>query len=688
MDGENDVRIGVFICDCGRKIADRIDVAELEKSVADTPGVVLAQRELYSCSKKGLRDIQRAITEHGLTHAVVSGCTPRTHEPLFKAALEEAGLRPSLLEMANIREHCALVHSDDTGEATKKALDLTRMGVAKVALLQPREELRVDVTPGALVIGGGIAGLTAALAVGRGGFPVKLVEKERHLGGLVARLHTLYPSGQSAREFIEKRIRGVEDHPAVEVLHGARVADVTGSVGNYQITVEQANQTSEFSVGAVIVAIGAQESKPIGVFGHDGAKVITQLQLEQALQEDSVEARRVVIVLDSVDSPNHALVAAAAALKNSIALKRRDPEAEVSVLFENLTADIDARKIREARESGVHFVRYGGRDTPKVTGEAVEVYDHLRGEEVSIPYDLVVLALPLAPHDDAARMSFLLKTPLDDSGFFLEPSLRLRPGTYAPNGVFVCGSAHYPADVNESVFQAHRAAARTLHYLSDGHLGSQAPPAIVNESLCTGCGSCVEACAFLAITMAEREGTLNVSRIDPSLCKRCGNCSAVCPARAIHMEPYTDRQLIAQIDAALAQPSNSQPRILALLCEWSGYAAADLSGAEGRQYPSSLRIIGLGCSARFDPYHILWSFLQGADGVLLGACDPGMCHYVDGNQYAKERVERLQEMLRAAGFDARRLRLQWFKPDDAQKFVEVVKEFADEIGCLGPAAPY
>ena len=685
MDHESETRIGVFICDCGRKIAEFLDVAQLESRAEDIPDVVLVQRERYCCSKKGLYEIKEAIGKHGLNRIVVAGCTPRTHEHLFETALEEAGLSGDLFEMANIREQCAWVHADDQAAATSKALDLIRMGVAKVALVHPGQGLQINVTPAALVIGGGIAGLTAALTVANGGFPVKLVEKEERLGGQVAKLHKLYPGDRSAREFVGQRVESVKDHPAIETFPGGRVVDISGSVGDYRITVEQEGGTSKLNVGAIIVAIGAQECNPDERFGHDGARVITQLELEEALRERTVDAQRIVVILDGAGMPGRSALPATTALKNSILLKRGDTKMEVSVLYKSLSADLSEKQIREARDMGVRFVRYGERASPIVKDKAVEVYDQARGEEAIIPYDLLVLALPLVPREDVAKTATLLRTSLDRNGFVLEPNVRLRPGTYVPGGVYVCGSAHYPAGVDESVFQAYRAAAKTLHYLSEGRVGSEAAPAMVIEELCTGCGICVRACPFQAISMEERNGILSVCRIEPSLCKRCGNCVVECPVKAIVMEPYTDRELIAQINAALAFPAGAQPRMLAFLCEWSGYAAADLAGAEGRQYSADVRIIPLGCSARFDPYHILWSFLQGADGVLVGACDPGMCHYVEGNRYAKQRVETLRKMLKESGFDPRRLSLHWFKPDDAQGFVEAVAEFTEEIEHLGPS---
>lgn len=643
------------------------------------PYVVEVRREAYGCSKAGLRDIRRAVDECELDRVVIVGCTPRTNEPLFKAALDECQL-----EMVNVREQCALVHSSDVEGATGKALALARMGVAKAAVLELTEKVEVDVTPVAMVIGGGVSGLTAAATVAARGFPVKLVEKEHELGGQVAALHTLYPTGESAREFIDKKIRSVQEHEEIEVLTGARVTDVSGSVGDYRVTVEQDGKVSEFHVGAVIVAIGAREADPGEQLEHDGMRVIAQSELERALQQGGASGERVAIVVDEPNPEAYSAVSAAAALKNSVLLKRRDPDATVSLLFNDLSADLSGAMIREARTLGVQFYKYDGHQAPRVADGAVEVFDHLRGEETTIPCDLVVLAMSLVPRDDAASVARMLGVPVDKRGFLLEPSVRLRPGSYLPRGVFVCGSAHYPVSASESVFQGYRAAARALRHLSAGRLDSRGPRAHVIDSLCVGCGTCVESCPFHAISMVDREGALDLSSIDVSLCTGCGNCTVVCPAKAITMEPYTDRELIAQIDAALSVPSDGEPRLLGLMCEWSGYAAADLAGAEGREYPPQLRIVRVGCSARFDPYLILWAFLQGADGVLLGACDPGMCHYVRGNEWAGERVDNLRGMLKEAGFDPRRLRLEWLKPDDAQKFVEVVTEFTAEMEYLGP----
>ncbi|MGB9300082.1 MAG: hydrogenase iron-sulfur subunit [Anaerolineae bacterium] len=681
---EGEVRIGVFVCECGGKISDVVDVGLLQEGAAGMTGVVLVERQLFGCSKLGLRHIKRSIEEHALDRVVVVGCTPRTHGRLFEAVLDEAGLGASTFEMVNVREQCAWVHADDPKGATEKALDLTRMGVAKAALVVPRPSIQVDVTPAALVIGGGTAGLTAAATVAARGFQVMLVEKEPELGGQVARLHTLYPRGESASEFIKKRIRSVEGQEHIQVLTGSTLTDVSGPVGNYRVTVTRDGKNLKFHVGTVIVATGAREAEPSDEFRQDGVRVMTQSELELALREDEVNAGHVVTLVYEPDPEAYSSVAASTALKNSLLLKRRHPEAAVSLIFNDLSSDLSAAMIEEARALGVRFYNYDGRRPPRLANRAVEVFDRLRGEAATIPAEVLVLAMPLVPHDDAMSISSMLSVPADKHGFFLEPNVRLRPGSFLPSGIFVCGSAHYPVSANESVFQGYRAAARALRHLSAGTLTSRGPLAQVRESLCVGCGTCVESCPFGAISMVPGRGMLSVSSIDVSLCKGCGNCSVVCPAKAIVMETSSDMELIAQIDAALAARTDGRPRVLALLCEWSGYAAADLAGAERRQYPANVRIIRVGCAARFDPYLVLWAFLKGADGLLLGGCDPGMCHYIEGNRWAAKRIETLHHMLKGVGFDSRRLSLRWLEPDDGAQFVEVVREFVDEIEYLGP----
>ncbi len=686
---ETEVKIGVFVCDCGTEIADFLDTEALVDRAKDLPHVTLVQRGLYNCSREGRKRIKQAISEQGLNRIVVAGCTPRTHEPLFRAVCEEAGLNGSLFEMANIREQCAWVHADEQERATAKALDLIRMAVAKVALSEVGDNVEAEVTPAALVIGAGIAGLTAALTLANGGFPVKLVEREQELGGLVRKLHTLYPTMQRAEEFISERIQAVQSNPNIEVLTQARILDVNGSAGNYHVTVGSNGHEATFDVGAIIVATGAQPSHPDGLFRYDGRKVITQFELEGKLKAGPVNAQNIVMIHGAgreEEGPYCSSVYCMTALKNAILLKEIKPEAHVSILFRDLQnfGELCEDEIIKARQRGINFIHFGPESKPVVKDDVVEVRDLLSGADLNLPYDLVVLSTPLVASEGASRLASLLHLPLDDHGFFPDVHVRLRPRNYVDPGIYVCGNAHYPADTNECLFQAYSAASRALHHLEAGVVTSEAPVAVVDERLCAGCGTCVETCAFQAISLQRGEGVLSTAQIAPLLCKGCGNCVTACPSKAITLQSSTDRQFLAQISAALTGPRNGELRVLGLLCQWSGYAAADLAGARRLQYPSSVRLIQAGCSARFDPHHILWAFLNGADGVFLGACEPGECHYVLGNQYAESRIKGLREMLTASGFDARRLQLAWLKPDEPEEFVTAITDFTTSLEKLRP----
>ncbi|MFB0534471.1 MAG: CoB--CoM heterodisulfide reductase iron-sulfur subunit A family protein, partial [Anaerolineae bacterium] len=577
---ETEAKIGVFICDCGTEIASFLDTKALGDRVRDLPHVALVQRGLYNCSREGQKRMKQAIAEQGLNRVVVAGCTPRTHEPLFRTLCEEAGLNGSPFEMANIREQCAWVHTDERQRATAKALDLIRMAVAKAALWEVRDKSEAKVTPAALVIGAGTAGLTAALTLANGGFPVKLVEREQELGGLVRRLHILYPTMQRAEEFISERIKTVQSNPNIEVLTEAQILDISGSAGNYHVTVGSNGHKAAFDVGTIIVATGAQPFPPHGLFRYDGRRVITQLELEGKLKAGPSSALRLRSGQSSgrgpVDAQNIVMIHGAeceeersysssvycmTVLKNAILLKEMKPEANISILFGDLQSfgEWCEDEILRARQRGINFVHFGTDSKPVVRDDAVEVHDLLSGADLSLPYDLVVLSTPLVAPDGASRLANLLHLPLDDNGFFPDVHVRLRPRNYIDPGIYICGNAHYPADTNESLFQAYSAASKALHHLAAGVVTSEASVAVVDERLCAGCGTCVETCAFQAISLERGEGVLSTARIVPLLCKGCGNCATACPSKAITLQSSTDRQFLAQISAALAGPQDGQP---------------------------------------------------------------------------------------------------------------------------------
>jgi len=688
------VRMGLFLCDCGEEIAAVLNMEALERRVRSLPGVVVVRRVRHCCSPDGLELIESAIAADRLERVLIAGCTPRTMERRLRQACARAGLSEDLCQLVDIRELCAWVHPDDPQAATEKAIDLVGMAVVALSLCGAQAEACAPVVPAALVIGGGVSGMTAALALADSGIPVTIVERESALGGMLRRAHTLYQDYQDAAQFLAPRVAAVSGHPQITLLLNHQVTAVTGTVGCYNVQVEACGCTPDgrttLQVGAILVATGAQAQPAQGLYGYDGERVVTQLEFERELGDgatlDGVTHVAMIVCAASSPSVPYASLCGLAALKQAAELKALRPQADVALLFHDLclpeNGDVSS-ELSRAQASGIQFWRYPSDQPPLVHDGVVEVRDELSGAVRKMPFDRLVLGVPLAPQPDASALAHMLRLAQDDDGFFPEVRYRLRPENYADRAIYVCGAAHYPVDWREAEFQAIGAAFRALRHIRSGLATSHAPAAEVDAALCTGCGNCVPACSFDAIDMHKRDGILDLAQVDALLCKGCGNCVVVCPPKAIGMARGADGQILAQIDAALAR-TDGQPRIVAFGCEWSGHAAAELAGARRLRYPANIRPIRLGCSTRLDPAHILWAFYDGADGVFVGACPPGDCHYVDGNRHAQERIDTLRQGLAARGFDARRLRLEWVTPDDPRDFVTKVTDFAQLIQALGP----
>jgi heterodisulfide reductase subunit A len=567
-----EARIGVFVCHCGNNIAGFLDVTAVTEYARTLPHVVFAQENMYSCSDSGRSEIVRAIGERDLNRVIVASCTPRTHEPLFRATCQQAGLNPYLFELVNIRDQCSWVHMQDWDRATEKAKDLVRMGVARSALLEPRDDIEVEVVPTALIIGGGIAGLSAALNLANRGFEVNLVERKPELGGLLRDLHHLAPTGQDAREFIQAKIAAARQHPRITVFTGTEISQVKGFVGNYEVSAKQGDREFGFTVGTIIVATGADTFTPQGMYGYDGETVVTQLELERLLAGDGISSIHPstgsgylsVVMIQCVGSRNEerpycSRICCMTAVKNAMWIKETNPRAEVYVLYRDMMTlgSTYESMYREARGMGVTFIQYDPDASPAVidapdgsSGKRVIVYDKLLGRNLSIPSDLVVLSTPMVGHSDAGQLAQMLKVPLDEHRFFLEAHVKLRPLDFATDGLYLCGSAHWPATVGESVSQAQGAAARASILLARGAVQVEPIVSVVDEELCIGCGLCETVCPYNAITLYDT-GTGRKAQTISASCKGCGVCGAGCPVQAISMQHFTNQQLLAQIDALM-----------------------------------------------------------------------------------------------------------------------------------------
>ncbi|MHC5059173.1 MAG: CoB--CoM heterodisulfide reductase iron-sulfur subunit A family protein [Planctomycetota bacterium] len=547
-------RIGVFVCRCGTNIGGFLDVPALVEYAKGLTNVIFAQENLYTCSEAGLTEIKNAIVEHDLNRVVVASCTPRTHEPLFRSTCKEAGLNPYLFEFVNIRDQCSWVHMQEKVKATEKAQDLIRMGVARAKLLEPLEEIQVEVIPSALVIGGGIAGMTCSLSLADRGFEVTLVEKDVELGGLLRHLYKLYPTHEDASTFIASKRAAVENNRNIEVLTSATVSKIEGFYGNYDVTVQHNGKEVPFKAGVLIVATGAEEFKPLGMYAYDGRRVITQLEFAKKLGEEGFDARNVVMIqcVGARDEKRRycSRVCCMTALNNALMLVEKNREAQVFVLYRDMQTygTLYEDLYRQAREAGVIFVRYSPPKPPVVDGETVNIYDEFLGEELHLPYDVVVLSTPMVAHPDSGELAQLLKVPVDEYGFFLEAHVKLRPIDFATDGVYLCGAAHWPVTLSESITQAYGAASRASIPLSRREAVAEPIVSVVDEEKCIGCGLCETICPFKAIQV---EGTPR-GRIATTIvvsCKGCGVCSAACPQRAIMMRHFKDEQILAEIIA-------------------------------------------------------------------------------------------------------------------------------------------
>ncbi len=555
---DSNVRVGVFVCHCGTNIGGVVDVPAVAEYARSLPYVVHAEDNLYSCSEEGLSSIKQSIRQQRLNRVVVASCTPRTHETLFKDACEEAGLNRYLFEFVNIREHCSWIHSQAKEAATDKAKRLVNMGVAKVCLLEPQEEAESAVIPAVLVIGGGVAGMTAALNLARQGFQAHLVEKEARLGGRLLHIKRLCPTDEEAAGLVEPLVRQVQAHERVTCHLPARVTAVGGYVGNFCVTVAARDGECTLDVGTIIVATGAEVLRPLGLYGYGQLpNVLTQAELEV---EAEVEVEGVVMIncvgARIPERPYCSRVCCMTSLKNAVQLKAQNPQAHVYVLHRDLlTCGVEfERYYRRAMKAGVRFLRYELEHLPQVVGderaEQVVVWDALRGRERRLPVDLVVLSTPLVAGPDNVAISRLLKTPLGESGFFLEAHVKLRPVEFASDGIYVCGAARWPADVSESVAQAYAASAKAAIPMRAGVVSAEAITAFSNPARCTGCGTCVATCPYNAIelqTASTQDSIAKTAWVNTVQCKGCGSCVAACLNGAMQQRGLTDQQVLRMI---------------------------------------------------------------------------------------------------------------------------------------------
>ncbi len=563
---EEEPRIGVFVCHCGANIGRVIDVPSTVEYCKDLPNVVHAQEQLFSCASNSMKEITDTIKEKGLNRVVVAACSPKTLETLFRDTVREAGINQYYYEMANIREHSSWVHSKEKEKATDKARDIIRMSIARAHQLEPLQEFELPVNKAAMVIGGGIAGMTCALSIANQGHEVHLVERETELGGMARRIQATL-DGLDVQAYVHDLAQKIYQHPQIRVYHEAAITEATGYVGNFATTVKSEKGVSEIKHGAAVIAIGADVYEPAEyLYGQDD-RVMTHLELEQkiATRDDKVLNSQNLVMIQCVGCRNEdrnycSRVCCSESIKNALELKKLNPRMDIYIIFRDIrTFGFKEDYYREAAGNDVRFIRYEPDDNPQVepgTAEdgrpvlKVTATDYILGNKLEIEADAIALAAAVVPSRSTQEIAGLFKVTLSPDGFFKEAHVKLKPVEFATEGVYLCGTAHYPKFIGETINQAYGAAGRVLTLLSNDIVVASGSVVEVEEKRCIGCGICVEVCTYSVLELSDtRQGIKAI--VNPVLCKGDGLCNARCPTGAISLKHYTDGELVSQIDAAL-----------------------------------------------------------------------------------------------------------------------------------------
>ena len=557
-------RIGVFVCHCGANISRVVDVPSTVEYVKTLPNVVYAQEQLFSCASNSAREITDMIREKGLNRVVLAACSPRTLEPLFRDTLRDAGINQYFYEMANIREHCSWVHSKEKEAATRKAKDITRMSVARACHLEPLQEIDLPVDNRALVIGGGIAGMTCALSIAGQGHEVYLVEKTPELGGTAKRIrHTL--DGLDVRAFIHDLVSRVYRHPLVHVHADAVIMETSGYVGNFHTRIKSDRGISEIKHGATVIATGAEVYQPDEYLYGQDERIVTQLELEDLITKGDKKLTQAqsLVMIQCVGSRQEdrnycSRICCNESIKNALRLKELYPDMEITILFRDMrTYGFNETYYREASDKGVRFIRYQPDDKPRVEVMMehdkpllrVTVTDYILGAKLAIDADIISLAAAVTPAAGTDEISKSFNVPLGPDHFFKEAHVKLRPVEFSTEGVYLCGMAHYPKHIPETLRQAHGAAGRVITLLSRDHVTVSGSVCEVDEKKCMGCEECILACSYDAIAFQDtRQG--KKAMVNPVICKGDGLCNVKCPTGAISLKHFTDEEIMSQIDAA------------------------------------------------------------------------------------------------------------------------------------------
>jgi len=678
-----------------------VNVPEVVEYARGLKHVAFADEGKWSCSVDYLAKIKEAIKEHNLNRVVIASCTPRTHEPLFKQTVKEAGLNPYLLEFVSIREQDSWVHMGEPERATQKAKDLIKMGVAKAIFLEEGEEIRLPVQTDCLVIGGGVAGMSAALQIADQGFQTILVEREPKLGGLLNRVSTVsHDHGvMPAPEIVRVKATLVESHPNINVYTDTEIESLQGYIGNYKVKLKTNGKSSEeaLDISTIIVATGMKELEPTGQYEYGSdSRVITQLELEELLRGMSGNSEPLygtvsnrsllkvkdVVMINCVNSKNETRgccnIGCSISVKNALALKKLQPDLQIHILYRDLSMVKEEHfHLDEAKGAGIKFIRFPDDRYPQLVKEdgrfVIRVYDILLGKELEIPSDMLVLTTAFKGNETVGQIKGYLKVSANSDGFFQEAHVKLGPVDFPSAGISLSGCAKSPKNFKESCEEGMAAAMRVSIPMKKGYIEAEGIVADIDLTDCSKCSLCYKNCPFSAIQLDENKQPSVIK----ALCKGCGLCAADCPKECITIVHYSDEQLLAQVEAALEE--SPEKKILGFVCHWCALGGVDMAGVSRLQYPSNARLIRVMCSARVPIKLIERAFELGAAGVLVVGCEFPTCHYITGNYACEARMNRAKKKLSKKGVDPDKLWVDWCSAADGPKFANIMRDMVKQL---------
>ena len=543
------VGVGVVISQCEGDLSRLLDMQTLTRQLRANPLIGPVRIGKHPCTTAGVDETASWLARHGVTRVVIAGCSERLFGRFYRDALGRFAIDPSLVGFANIREHCVLVHKGSPKLATSCSAGMINVAVARIAGARSKEVLETDVKPSCVVIGAGIAGMASAVALASRGVDVTIVDRAESVGGLLNRLNIVFPSYIPASEFLQAQSDGMKDGP-IEILLGTEPVALSGHVGDFHIELSDGRK---LEAGTIIVATGADLFVPDGLFGYgEHDRVVTQIQFEDIMKSKEDPGSDVVMIQcvgsRSDERPYCSRICCTASIKNAILIKERFPQSRVTILsrgFAGYAGDLD-----RARDMGVEIIRYSVDKPPQVTEKFVEVFDQISEMETRIPFNRLVLAVPMLPRDSNRALARLLRIPTDEYGFLVEPHLKVRPEEYAPRGISVAGCAHWPSTITECIVQGYGAASRAFDLISAGRVERRAFVTKVAEEFCRGCGRCEEACKHGAIELVTDEDGIKRASVVPIQCMGCGVCVSVCPSGALSLGDMSSTQVNMTVEAA------------------------------------------------------------------------------------------------------------------------------------------